>query len=1107
MSWKSLRSPSMIDVIFNGNSTRSPLGLAEVTLTFDNASSQLPVQYTEVSVTRRLYRSGESEYFLNKTSCRLRDIRELFLDTGIGGDGYAVIDQGGVDFILRSKPEERRSMFEEAAGVAKYRVKREEALRKMEKVEADLARLQDSIALINEQIKKLDSDARKAKLYQKYKEELTAQEVGQIFQEVGSIAAEMEKESAAIEPVRENLRKRQVDLDAEEGRLAALRLERTEQEAAVNEFHQKIAGLKSEIGRLEERIQHTAQAAQETRARKVSENRELEQSLGRLQGMGPELGKARESVKQAEEKRASAQKECDEFHQRLEAIETDIRSAQDEIKDLRAQGLQASQAVMDASSRLTNEESLLGQRIYQVRQTIKELQRKTKIHEESAAQSAAHIADSLEQYVWVDAFRRGMGTIEGKIQGARANLAELSDEAMRLHAQRAQLKAHVHALETQGGQDRYWVGAQAVAVAAVPGVVGTVRSVIEVENGFESAVEDALGDRLYAVLCEDLRSAENAIEFLERTGKGRVRILVMTSLPDAANIAATPPQAKALMDHMRCNPRAEKALRFLLGECFSMDHRSYGRHWICGGAEATEGPSVKFSDLETLTREIGRLDEGMQELAGRKSYLEGKLTDLEETARSTAAAQQEETARWNAFQVRSRHEEEQGRLLGEEVEFLEKQARQLLAEIAESKEEIVTSGKSLQELKVQEASIRGKEQTALERVNGLKAEVSAQQRQEGMLQDALRQWESQCKFLKDQHGRLAAEEESLKSSADRHRQQIRQMEDREKDLARVEQESKAALEGNRGDLAGCEQKAQALSTRLAELSQAAQTLEQSIHRLRAEHQELQDQLHQWEVRAGGLQSRHDSLKGRLWDEWQLTLEEASSKYPQVAVDAEKIQTLRKRIQNMGNINLAAPEEYEALSQKHQFLLAQVEDLNKAKEDLRAAISKINATTREHFRQTFTEVREHFRRIYAALFEGGEADLVLTDQENLLETGVDIVAQPPGKRLQSVTLLSGGERTLTAIALLFAFFMVKASPVCMLDEADAALDEANVERFADMLREFSSKSQFLMISHNKRTLEAADRVYGVTMEESGVSQIISVDFRKKQAPAGTSAAAG
>jgi chromosome segregation protein len=273
-------------------------------------------------------------------------------------------------------------------------------------------------------------------------------------------------------------------------------------------------------------------------------------------------------------------------------------------------------------------------------------------------------------------------------------------------------------------------------------------------------------------------------------------------------------------------------------------------------------------------------------------------------------------------------------------------------------------------------------------------------------------------------------------------------------------------------------------------------LSEQVKQLQGRHDQAQADLHQHEVHASALKSRYDLLKTRLWDEWQLTAEEAKNKYKGVVADVEKIEMLRKRIANMGNINMAAPEEYEALAEKQRFLIGQINDLLKAKDDLMAAITKINNATRENFRQTFTEVREHFRRLYGVLFEGGEADLILTDPENILETGVDIVAQPPGKKLQSITLLSGGEKTLTAIALLFAFFMVKPSPFCMLDEADAALDDANIERFVALLREFQNKTQFLIVSHNKRTMEAADVIYGVTMEEKGISQLISVDFRKK-----------
>jgi len=297
-------------------------------------------------------------------------------------------------------------------------------------------------------------------------------------------------------------------------------------------------------------------------------------------------------------------------------------------------------------------------------------------------------------------------------------------------------------------------------------------------------------------------------------------------------------------------------------------------------------------------------------------------------------------------------------------------------------------------------------------------------------------------------------------------------------------------------LAEQENEAKSVFDRLQDLQNKMAALSERLKTLQAEHDQAQADLHQHEIHATALKSKADLLKTRLWDEWQLTVEEAKGKYRDVVADVEKIEVLRKRIANMGNINMAAPEEYEALAEKQRFLIEQINDLLKAKDDLMAAITKINGATRENFRQTFHDVREHFRRLYGVLFEGGEADLILTDPENMLETGGDIVAQPPGKKLQSISLLSGGEKTLTAIALLFAFFMVKPSPFCMLDEADAALDDANIERFAASLREFQNKTQFLIVSHNKRTIEAADVMYGVTMEEKGVSQLVSVDFRKK-----------
>jgi chromosome segregation protein len=381
-------------------------------------------------------------------------------------------------------------------------------------------------------------------------------------------------------------------------------------------------------------------------------------------------------------------------------------------------------------------------------------------------------------------------------------------------------------------------------------------------------------------------------------------------------------------------------------------------------------------------------------------------------------------------------------------------------------------------------------------MGSIREDLARSQAQQEMLSHKLQGLEEKVSFLAGAFERLGAEKEALAKSIERRRQEMADLSERDKNAKAVAEESKAALSGFGEKLAKLENEAKAIFDKLQALEKQIAGREAKLRELKIVCDEAQAKLHELELTASSQRATQDSLKKRLWDEWQLTLEEAANKYKGQEVDTERIEFLRKRIVALGNVNMAAPEEYLALSEKQVFLANQIEDLKKAKEDLMAAITKINSATRENFRQTFVEVQQHFRRLYGVLFEGGEADLVLTDPENILETGVDIVAQPPGKRLQSISLLSGGEKTLTAIALLFSFFMVKPSPFCMLDEADAALDDANIERFVGLLKEFQSRSQFLIVSHNKRTMEAADVIYGVTMEEMGVSQLVSVDFRKK-----------
>ena len=413
--------------------------------------------------------------------------------------------------------------------------------------------------------------------------------------------------------------------------------------------------------------------------------------------------------------------------------------------------------------------------------------------------------------------------------------------------------------------------------------------------------------------------------------------------------------------------------------------------------------------------------------------------------------------------------------------ILERRARRAVAEAG------------VAEVQAQEAQAAAALAAAREDLAGKRAVFQGQEELRRGVEQELAAYQSSRKRLDD-------EKASLESAIARLAAEGTELGRRKEEALASQERMREETDVQQVQLAAHENEAKSVFERLQDLQNKLDTMSERIKILQGEHDQAQADLHQHEVHASALKSKYDLLKTRLWDEWQLTAEEARTKYAGTVADVEKIEVLRRRISNMGNINMAAPEEYEALAQKQSFLQTQIQDLIQAKEDLKAAILKINNATRENFRQTFVEVREHFRRLYGVLFEGGEADLILTDPENILETGVDIVAQPPGKKLQSITLLSGGEKTLTAIALLFAFFMVKPSPFCMLDEADAALDDANIERFVSLLREFQNKTQFLIVSHNKRTMEAADVIYGVTMEEKGISLLVSVDFRKKAGPA-------
>ncbi|MEK7859717.1 MAG: chromosome segregation protein SMC [Elusimicrobiota bacterium] len=1097
MSWKSLRADHMTDVIFAGTAKRPALSMTEVTLTFDNAASMLPVQFSEVTISRRIFRSGESAYFLNKTQCRLRDIRELFLDTGLGGDGYAIIDQGGVDAMISAKPEERRAFFEEAAGVAKYKAKREEALRKLERVEMDMGRLQDSVSLIDEQVKKLDSDARKAKLYKKYKEELSAMEAAHILEQVAVIEGDLAALALKVGPLEETLGIKRVEMNAQGAHLSALNLEKANQQNQALSCNQKIADVKSEIGRLEERLTGAAASITEMETRAAACALELAQSEERLSGIGPEIERASDQVRQAEETRAKAQGEVDSWNARLSEMTAALRVAEQGQGEVRRRALQAVEEKLSLERGLSKAESSGAHQEQNARARLRELDRDLSQVDTGRKSLESLTESSQKQQQVIAEAQAAHAAAEAALLDLRRRQTALNEETLTLHSDLAGAKARSESLEAQGGQNPYWVGAQACLNAGIEGVVGTVRSLIKVDEAVKPYLEDVLGERLYAVVCEHSAAARAGVEFLQAAGRGRARFLVLSSLPASASSGKVyPEEARPLLQHVQCDPKHDAAVRFLLEESYAMGKVLFGDHWVYGGSAAVESLQLSLSDVGEVKSQIAGLEARRGTLSEEGVRCASGTAAAETLLRQAASALSEALGAERALKAQLSEKEETLGLHVKNVELSTGEAARVLAEMALTKEEVHLLRAKIAAAAEAASLTRQTEDDAAAKVTAAKEDLAKGHAGQELLTSKLESYQQQLSFLAGAYERLAQDKTGLEASVERRRKELSDLALRKDETLIIQDQSRQQLQVLGGELATRENEAKVVFDRLQDLEKDIAEREKSVRALKLECDAAQTELHQHEISSSNLKTRMDVLRTRLWDDWQLAFEEARAKFTGQVVDTERMDMMRKRIAGMGNINMAAPEEYEALAQKQTFLTTQINDLNAAKEDLKAAISKINGTTRENFRQTFIDVREHFRRLYGVLFEGGEADLVLTDPENILETGIDIVAQPPGKRLQSISLLSGGEKTLTAIALLFAFFMVKPSPFCMLDEADAALDDANVERFVSLLKEFQSRSQFLIVSHNKRTMEAADVIYGVTMEEMGVSQLISVDFRKK-----------
>jgi chromosome segregation protein len=1119
-----LRGQLMEDVVFNGTESRPPLGMAEVVLTLDASDGRVPPDYaghTEIQIARRLYRSGESEYLINRVPCRLRDVTEFFLDTGVGVRGYTIVEQGQIASIVSTRPEDRRYFIEEAAGISKYRQRRRESERKLEQTEQNLTRVSDVLGELRRQIGSLDRQARKAARFKELSARLRDLELLLATVDFGEHAARVREQERTAADVRGELEASGARAARHESQLEAARREHLDHERALAESSELLFQLRGEIQALESRVEYERRERDGllglAEQREV-ESDELERNLAReraaLASAIEELGFADERVAREQQSVEARVAELRESTERLAQTQGRREALQHELVRLSAEAA-AVEARVDAleqrrhalERRLREQDDALETHSTQVEGLGREEEDLGARLRQSLADSdglGLHLAELLrthdEETRRHEALRSELADVRERVQERQARLASLRELESRESGRVRELLARIPE------HDRRVVR-------------GLLSEVVRVEEGLELALETALAGRLDGVLVDEPGSALALLTRMRDEHAGRLTLVPVTPA-DAAPVTGFVPLGRALLSAVSAKPPFEPIVRRLLRDVYVVDDLAaaverYGvvdppavfvtpRGELLDRSGALVGGSGPVPGTLQRAAEIRRLEAECEALSARRLELETSVAT--ERQRVEALARELEntrsrrhTAELAVVQLEKDLERarERSKLAFESGEGL----RAARATALEERDRLVGEQGPARARLAALARDRGEAERARDR---LAEEIAALGREIERVEHKLVERKVELAELAARRDQLRATRERLDGALEeglrglaRRRDEVAQARARAAALAASTAEAQeTVLERIRS-----EEEIRARQTELrAAYEASARQVEQEEAAARGaarERDALYERLASAELALQEARLRRDQLVERVRERWNVDL--ASEPPADAAGDEEResraaeARALREQLEALGDVHLGAIEEYQEVSERHRYLGEQKADLELSIERLRDAISRINRTSRARFKETFDAVDTEFQRIYPRLFRGGRAHLSLTESEDVLEAGIEIHAQPPGKKLQNVNLLSGGEKTLTAIALLLAVFVVKPSPFFLLDEVDAALDDANVGRFNEAIRELVATSQFLMITHNKSSIEIADRLFGVTMQEPGLSKLVTVDL--------------
>ncbi len=1134
-SAKQLRGSKMLDVIFSGTQFRKSVGFAEVILVVDNTEGRLPLDYTEIAVKRRLYRSGESEYSINNNLCRLRDIREMFLDTGVGRNGYSIISQGKVQEILSQKSEDRRVIFEEAAGIMKYKVRKLEAQRKLERTEQNLLRIGDIVHELSIQLEPLSEQSAKAMEFLELREVLQKNEVGLYLNNLKNYTARLEKYELDIETLNGDIENQNEELARaafknEERTLRMHELDELEQKARNNlsDFVMSIETTRHEIQISKERL-NSIISNRERAKREISEIEEKKKQLSR------DYYKREERMAYLENQKVEFEEKLNLRRAELDKILESLGEKEQEMEKLRENIDDKSDLVSDAKIKLRTIEldnlSIDGniEESYKTKQGL--------VLEKDAQllkmQDAKTEVDKLAAAVRKSSAEAE--TLRYDIQESEASLSEIKDKVAKKRTKLGIFETNYKILDDmEKRMEGYQSSVKSIIEEAemehsdLSGIQGIISRIIDVEPEYEKAVEAALGVNLQSVLVKSGIDLSKAIDYLKNQNKGRASFLAADiKLPAGLDKKIKEKAEKCegfvcfASEKTSCPSQYKDAVAAMLGttviadtyenaigvmvktgyalDCSTLDGEFFGRNGIISGGSNASGPSGIINrekkirqlnkDIDKLNTEIKELDAVIEGLVGGIAGMKARMQQLE-----------------------SGNNEMNGTLIRKRAEA---EAAQSLLDRLSARIVSINEAMKIMEIRknnnISDAENNRKELNQHEEnIAGLKAKIAGfelSHQEDRRLRDEIHTDISDLKVsfnsiiesmqsAGESLGRIDFERSELDAKKELTIIEISEFDSREAGLKeKILSREKLVVdpEVEKKRLTGI------LNTYTNERRELEESTNRHIDRVNSINRDillLQNKCSKVEVSQARTLSEIEAMKSRMWDEYGLTHNEALGKHDEIENIGEARQDIakcRKRLKELGNVNVNAIEDYARTRERHGFLSTQKEDLESSKEDLYKVIKEMNTIMKKTFKEQLEIINKQFNKVFIELFEGGRARVELVDETDILESGIDIIVQPPGKRLQNMMLLSGGEKAFTAIALLFAILEINPSPFCIFDEIESALDETNVWKFGEYIRNYNENTQFIMITHRKGTMEHSDSIYGVTMQEHGISKVVSMNM--------------